>query len=741
MTGDYDTSKNEKTSGMALIIASVLFLAISVYLHKSGTKFFYRIFTYSDSAMAITYDMPFPSRVIIDKFKDICPLYLKGYFLPVYLLLFPSILLLANGIIKLYRKNLQLFSFLENGKKEKIFLISVFLISFIIGILIHFKHFLRQPQFIDEYSYLFQSEVISDGNLYAKSPHMWRFFQCAHIVNDGKWFSKFTIGWPMILAMGRIVNLHYIIPPLFMAGSIILLYLVTKSLFNKTAGFVAVFLALISPFFIFTGVTFFSHTPQGFFILLSLYMIIRIKEGGGWAQPVIGALSIALVFLIRPGDGAIFFISILPYMCFVAYRSNWKKSVILKLIPVFAGFIIGIFLLLMSNRVQTGNPFLMGFLKYNPTEKIGFGSMDHTPLKGLYNYIFSSMRMAFWVVPLMTPGIIIALLKRKTVEQASRLSTIERYLLLIPGIAPILFYFFYYTIGNQEFGSRYYYISFILLIPLAAVGISECGEILKKWLPKNYFVPAFIIMTFVFMLIGTFTVIIPSVQKTYETEARYRAWLDNPPVPPGKSITFIRNFLSPFTNYYTRNISDYKDQKNILALFLMPGENRDLMKKFPDRKPYLVFTDMRSGMSSIIPYPDSGMETMENYIYASLNYKLSVRDDEKAVIACKKALDIDDKNPSPLLNLGLIYFEGKQYEKALKVFEKLSAEKPEISESRYYFGRCLGKTGKFDEAKKVLANFIKKHPGSHLAGRAEEWIEYYSNPLNRTCKTMPQNHK
>jgi len=718
MEGRSDRDKNGGIYGIAFVSASILLIAMSIYLHKSGTKFFYRIFTYSDSAMAITYDMPFPSRVIINKLKEIFPLYLRGYFLPAYLLLLPSILLMANGLSRIYQGNLKLFSFLKNGKKEKFFLISVFLTSFIIGVLIHHKLFLKQAQFIDEYSYLFQSGVIARGSLYAESPPMWKFFQCAHIVNNGRWFSKFTIGFPLILAAGRILNIHRFIPPLFMAGSVVLLYLITRSFSNRIAGFVAVFIALLSPFFIFTGATFFSHTPQGFFILLSLYMIIRIKKGGGWVNPIIGAIALALAFLIRPGDCSVFFISILPYIIYVALQYKERKKILSGLILLSSGFIIGILLLLLSNKIQTGNPFLMGFLKYNPDEKIGFGSMNHTPLKGLYNFIFSSMRSAFWSVPLMTPGIIVSLMKKK----------IERYLILIPGIAPLIFYFFYYTIGNQEFGSRYYYISFILLIPLSAMGISGIGEIFQNrlFLLKNCIVPAFIIMTIIFMLIGTYVVMIPPIREAYLTEARYRQWLRNPPVESGKSITFIRNFLSPYINYYTRNSCNYKDQKNILVLFLMPGENRKLMKEFTDRKPYFVFMDMKSGLSTILPYPDNGMETPENYIYASLNYKLSVRDDEKSVIACKKAMEIDKKNPSPLLNLGLIYFEEKQYDKALKVFEKLTLEFPGIPESKYYLGRSFAKTGKIDEGKKVLLDFMKEHPNSQLVPRAREWIEYYS---------------
>ena len=62
------------------------------------------------------------------------------------------------------------------------------------------------PNSGDEYSYLISAKLFSDGKLSVPSPHHRKFFDFNHIVNDGKFYGKYSPGWPFFLMFGELLG-------------------------------------------------------------------------------------------------------------------------------------------------------------------------------------------------------------------------------------------------------------------------------------------------------------------------------------------------------------------------------------------------------------------------------------------------------------------------------------------------------------------------------------------------------
>lgn len=99
-------------------------------------------------------------------------------------------------------------------------------------------------------------------------------------------------------------------------------------------------------------------------------------------------------------------------------------------------------------------------------------------------------------------------------------------------------------------------------------------------------------------------------------------------------------------------------------------------------------------------YGDAQLDLL--YVYAKL------RREKEAVLLFEK---IVKKNPSAAVyfNLGVLYYDTKQYAKALPLFANALKRAPENSHTQYLIGRLLMKQKKYTEAKVFFNNVIKRN--------------------------------
>jgi len=700
-------------------IISLLLLASAAILRYFCPEELYILGTQSYASQYFSNAYPYLMEMIVHLFKKVFAVYARGYLLPSYVFLAPSIILMAFGYARWKGLKTDFFSFVENEKNEKKLKWGLFFTSLISCLLVQFILFWNYPTISDEFSYVFEGDLIASGKLYAESPPMPEFFQSDNIINDGRWFSKYTIGWPFLLAIGRILHVQFMLAPLCVAFSVLIVYLMGKRLFGIKCGTIAAFLGIFSPFLFINGGTFFPHTSAALFTILAFYLIMLAFEENNLLYAALAGASLGFLVNIRPGDGAVVFIASLPMMLYYLIKSQNKKSAALKAFIVCLIFTCGIGVIMLVNYIQMGNPFLMGFIKFKHYEKWGFGNFGHSPVKGLWNVTYSFMRNQLWVVPF------IPLLSTFSLF----LKDMRVKLLLFIPLGFAAFYVGYFGLGVMEVGARFYVPAFVGTLVPASAGLLFLEE---KWKKSgmdgvNLFIPSFFTCCAVFMIFGVYIRLFPFINDQIKEMRQMTNWTKNPPMVFGRSIIFIRDDPRGLAMSFNRNHWDYKNNKNLIVFFLTPAENKALLEKFPDRKPYMLTIDKEAGQYAVSKYFDN-RETALNYYRAGLNYWHGMDQEfsrPRAEAAFKKSLELEPGNHDVMMDLAQLSFDMGKYQQAADLFSALTDDKKHKEEALYRLGRSLWELGKKDEAISTLERLIRDGKRENLVLLAASWAEYY----------------
>jgi len=383
------------------LIMGILVLILSIYIKFSSSLTFYKLVTLQYEGNYITYDVANVREILCAYFKYLGGIYIKEYIFP-SLLLLVSVILFSWGI---YSKKIDTSSILRSHKVILALMVWVFLFT----LWIHFFTFLGICRISDEFSYCFQADILSSGKLYAKSPPLPQFFISDNIISNGKWYSKYTIGWPLLLALPNLLKIKFIVNPTCAALSVYLVYLILLYFYRrKEVALAGATLLSVSPFFTFMGASYLAHTSTGLFALLYIYSLIRITNNiknnlnPTLKYSALAGISILWVMIIRPVDAFVLFIGSASFYFYTMHKGLKQKELkkALNIVGTVVIFIIlGLSILMYTNQCQNGNPFVFSFSRFDPTDKWGFGVMGHTPLLGMWNLLFSIMRNSMWSMP------------------------------------------------------------------------------------------------------------------------------------------------------------------------------------------------------------------------------------------------------------------------------------------------------------------------------------------------------
>jgi tetratricopeptide (TPR) repeat protein len=560
---------------------------------------------------------------------------------------------------------------------------------------------------------MFGADHLAAGKLSVASPPMRDHFQTWSIINDGRWYSKVTVGWPLLLALGRSVDLAFLVNPILAAFCIVLLFLIGNSLHGVDGGLLAALWGLTTPFFLMLSGTYFPHTATALFSLLFIYLLIRTFETDRWLFPVLAGLSMAFSLLVRPADAAVLFLGLAPMMGYLFLRSKERRRAALKIAVIAVIVLAGAGLLLVINQVQNGAPFLFGYQKYRPDERWGFGPNGHTLLKGLWHTAYSLMRAGAWGVPFIGLFTVISLFVKKWSTR----------LLLVPVLGSMALYAGYYTLATFEIGPRYYLPLYLLaLVPASGGAILVRDALARRRAPcARTFVPALALATFLFAAIGLWPGLVASVKAQTPTLAKVSRLLDDPPVEP-RSVIFLRDHMYLKNTFLTRNFPDYIDSRHIFVLYLMPDDNKKLMELFPSRNFYMTAVNPISGDLDFVPYVDNA-ETAANYLAAGLNFVEF--DPRQAVRAFAKALETAPGEPTIMMNLARSYdLEGDKGSAVAMYAQVLQSGDASLSDMALFFmATDLRELGETSEALKVYRELAGIGRDPAYRGKAAAWVE------------------
>jgi hypothetical protein len=342
------------------------------------------------------------------------------------------------------------------------------------------------PHINDEIGYLFQAKIFSLGRLYVPSPCGGSGFSFTHVINNGRWYSQYPPGFPLILLLGLAAGAPWIVNPLLATASILVFYRLGREMYGEKEGRLAAVLGALSPWFLLTSSTMLSHTASMLFFALFLLFLFKSLKAPTLLNGLVAGSSLGLAFLIRPYN--VVAVSA-PWVLYYGFRSLKRRQPAWRSLLGFGTMLLlAVACLMVYNQMTNGHPLRMGYIvKYGEDHGIGFGragftGIPHTPGHGLYltgenlaainKYLFgwplsSLIFLAAFVVPL----------KEERKKAAVDLLTVLSFL----SLALALFIYW----GNFVFiGARMYFEGLPLLLLMTVRGIHKTPALLRRPFPR-----------------------------------------------------------------------------------------------------------------------------------------------------------------------------------------------------------------------------------------------------------------
>ncbi len=427
----------------------------------------------------------------------------------------------------------------------------------------------------DEWSYLIQAHIFSHGRLAVPSPMHREFFDYVHIVNNGRYYSKYPPGWPCLLAIGVFLGVPRLVNPLLGAGTLLLLYTMGKKLYTPQIGLLAALFALASPYFLFNTASYFAHTASLFFVALLLFLLMQGWDERSSLYFFLAGLSGSAAFLVRPFDqGAV----LIPVGIFLVV-SRARKQLSTHHVAAFGlGHLHGFLLFLLYNTFQNGHPLVTGYHVADAWMERWFGLE-----LWMWEYTVSYLvRLLTWSFPAL-PILALCPLFTSSDERAKRW---ERCLASIV-LALIVAYAMIAFPDWPAYGPRYYYSGFLAIPLLGAKGLALLFEKSKKRLLIPLLIGA-VLLNFGVVFPAHSTMVYKVIYEMNDFERQVRQ------INPGQALVFLtpdpESGQAP-----TRNALDFRG--NIVYALDMGEENARLMAAYPGRRYFLYQYDQNIGQA------------------------------------------------------------------------------------------------------------------------------------------------
>jgi hypothetical protein len=215
----------------------------------------------------------------------------------------------------------------------------------------------------DESAYRFMAEVLATGRLWVDSYPMKVFFDRVFMVNDGKFYAQYFIGWPALMAPGAFLHVTGYMNAVYAALTVPALYGIARRMGGALAARASLVLFLASPMLMVGAATELAHPSCVFAIAWSawFYFASRERPAAWWTHAGV-AFFFSLAFLVRPasalGAGLPILIAWLLGLRQVPAASRFRALLAFAVPAVFmAAVFFGV------NQAQNGSPLVSSYAR------------------------------------------------------------------------------------------------------------------------------------------------------------------------------------------------------------------------------------------------------------------------------------------------------------------------------------------------------------------------------------------
>jgi dolichyl-phosphate-mannose-protein mannosyltransferase len=341
----------------------------------------------------------------------------------------------------------------------------------------------RHPHVPDEVVYLIQAKYLAQGRLSLAVPPVPEAFDVDLMLRLGeRWFSPVLPGWPFVLALGAFFGVPWLVDPLLSGAAILLAYLLVRELADRRTARICVALLALSPWFLFLGMSFMTHTWTLVCALLAALGVARAKRTASLGWAALGGAGIGAVSLVRPLEGLVL-AGLLGAWAIGLGGSRMRWAPLVALVAV-TGLVAA--LVLPYDRALTGAAWPPPINVYVDTvygpgkNDLGFGAnrglgwdgLDpwpgHTPFQALVNAQFNAFAIQSELFGWASGSLWLALLALVW----SRRNRLDAWM-WVAFSAIVAANSLYWFSGGPDFGARYWFLSIVPLVVLTAGGLSE----------------------------------------------------------------------------------------------------------------------------------------------------------------------------------------------------------------------------------------------------------------------------
>ena len=338
-----------------------------------------------------------------------------------------------------------------------------------------------RPLQIDEIVQLMQARIFAEGSITRPADPYPEFFSALHVVDmDGKVYSQFPPGGPLMLLPGVVAGMTWLTGPVFGAIAVAAyLRLMRSTEASPSLALGAALLFAIAPFMAFMAGSHMNHVPTMAWLCLALLGVRAITSGtnAGVITGFATGFCLGMIVAIRPVDGAAF---AFPAGVWFLVRTIRGTTSLACLLASGAGIAVPAAGVLAFNAATTGSPTLFGYeLLWGASHGLGFHQapwgISHTPMRGLelVNLYFLRLQNYLFETPL--PSLVPAM---TALALTRTLSAFDRYLLA--GSAMLVGGYFAYWHDGFFLGPRFLY----LLLPALVLWTARLPSIARDRFPS-----------------------------------------------------------------------------------------------------------------------------------------------------------------------------------------------------------------------------------------------------------------
>lgn len=407
-----------------------------------------------------------------------------------------AIALIAGGLVWRWGHSAQIARWQHevSNSPASLWLIIASLLAFAIPWTLHQLVLDGAPLTDDESCYRFMAQLLAEGRVYGDSHALKTFFDRAFMINDGRHYAQYTLGWPALLSPWTLIGMPQLANPFYAALTVPALYGVVTRLVGAVWAKLALVLYVTSPMLAIAAASQMAHTSCLMTLTWLTWFALKRFDASGPVRPsgrldAGVAICFSAAFFIRPQSALGIGVPLLALWAVGVGRTRGHQRLV-SLIAFALPSALFALLFLGVNQLQNGSPWLLSYqrvISYARESGFRFApaawaeamrdpsklhNFDFTsPLAGLMNLGTALYRLNFALF-----GWPCSLLLVIFAGHAKRLWPIYAGL-----AAHFAVHYFVTHAGVDLFGPSHYFEVALPLIILTAAGAARLSERLAGW--------------------------------------------------------------------------------------------------------------------------------------------------------------------------------------------------------------------------------------------------------------------